>query len=65
MSMLSALATLTMSYCVFDIKYLDELESTFNFLDVHVGGMDQKSKIHPAVQRYTKFAACRLLMLTS
>ena len=39
------------AYFVFDVKYPTELSNTFNFLDVHIGSIDKKSKIRPAVQR--------------
>jgi hypothetical protein len=39
------------AYFVFDVCYPKELQNTFNFLDVFIGGIDKKSKIRSVVQR--------------
>ena len=50
-SLLSSVISIMAAYFVFDVCYPKELQNTFNFLDVFIGGIDKKSKIRSVVQR--------------
>ena len=49
--LLEGVATLVMICYVFDVRFAPELVNSFNFLDVHVGQVDKKSRVWPTVQR--------------
>ena len=50
-SMTEALATVMMTYFVFDVQYPAGLANTCNFLDTSVGRIDKKLKVRASVQR--------------
>ena len=50
-SLLQAAVTVFSLYYVFDVRFPTSLGNTINFLDVFVGGVDEKTKVRPAVQR--------------
>lgn len=50
-SLLRAVVTMFSLYYVFDVRFPAGLGNAMNFRDLFIAGIDQKSKIRPAVQR--------------